>query len=93
MARPPGICMEPAEQGPCRGLYQRWTFAAAKGMCVPFNYGGCRGTSNNFLTQEDCLSTCNVILGAVQGKYTLKPLSLRECDADLLVKDFKCLYL
>ncbi|KOB71744.1 putative f-spondin [Operophtera brumata] len=61
------ICMEGAEQGPCRGLYQRWTFVAEKGMCVPFNYGGCRGTSNNFLTQEDCMNTCKVILGGVQG--------------------------
>ncbi|CAH2062716.1 unnamed protein product, partial [Iphiclides podalirius] len=58
------ICMEAPEQGPCRGLYQRWAFVAMKGMCVPFNYGGCRGNQNNFLTQQDCMDTCKVVLGA-----------------------------
>lgn len=58
------ICMEAPEQGPCRGLYQRWAFIAPKGMCVPFNYGGCRGNQNNFISQEDCLNTCKVVLGA-----------------------------
>ncbi|XP_053599633.1 spondin-1 [Plodia interpunctella] len=57
------ICMEEPSQGPCRGLYQRWAFVAAKGMCAPFSYGGCRGNQNNFLTQDDCLNTCSVVLG------------------------------
>ncbi|XP_052738249.1 spondin-1 [Bicyclus anynana] len=57
------ICMEAPEQGPCRGVYQRWAFAAAKGMCVPFSYGGCRGNQNNFISQQDCLDTCSVVLG------------------------------
>ncbi|XP_068628147.1 spondin-1 [Battus philenor] len=58
------ICMEPPEQGPCRGLYQRWAFVAMKGMCIPFNFGGCRGNQNNFITREDCMDTCKVLLGA-----------------------------
>lgn len=58
-----GICMESTEQGPCRGMYQRWAFMAQKGMCVPFQYGGCRGNKNNFITQEDCMNTCSVVLG------------------------------
>ncbi|XP_075972312.1 extracellular matrix protein f-spondin [Anticarsia gemmatalis] len=57
------ICMEEADPGPCRGVYQRWTFVAMKGMCIPFSYGGCRGNQNNFITQEDCTNTCSVILG------------------------------
>ncbi|XP_004927733.1 spondin-1 [Bombyx mori] len=59
------ICMEEPTQGPCRGLYQRWAFVAMKGMCIPFNYGGCRGSQNNFLTQEDCMNTCKIMLGGV----------------------------
>ncbi|KAI5645120.1 kunitz/Bovine pancreatic trypsin inhibitor domain-containing protein [Phthorimaea operculella] len=62
MATAKRICMEQPDQGPCRGLYQRWAFVAAKGMCVPFNYGGCRGTRNNFISQEDCLNTCSLII-------------------------------
>lgn len=63
MATAKRICMEPPEVGPCRGLYQRWAFAAQKGMCVPFYYGGCRGNGNNFISQQDCLDTCSVIIG------------------------------
>lgn len=58
--------MEQPEQGPCRGLYQRWAFVAMKGMCIPFNYGGCRGNQNNFISQDDCMNTCKVILGELQ---------------------------
>ncbi|XP_041972947.1 spondin-1 isoform X2 [Aricia agestis] len=61
------ICMEAPEQGPCRGVYQRWAFVAMKGMCVPFTYGGCRGNQNNFISQDDCTKTCSVLLGGSAG--------------------------
>ncbi|XP_046978511.1 spondin-1 [Vanessa cardui] len=67
------ICMESPEQGPCRGLYQRWAFVAQKGMCVPFYYGGCRGNRNNFISQQDCLDTCSVILGGAVGQAAVPP--------------------
>ncbi|XP_050679817.1 spondin-1 isoform X2 [Leptidea sinapis] len=75
MATAKRICMERAEQGPCRGVYQRWTFVVEKGMCVPFNYGGCRGNRNNFLTQEDCMNTCRVVLGGAAGPVSVVPTS------------------
>lgn len=64
MATAKKICMLEADQGPCRGLYQRWTFVPMKGMCIPFQYGGCRGNRNNFLTQDECMNTCQVVMGA-----------------------------
>ncbi|CAK1544782.1 unnamed protein product [Leptosia nina] len=67
------ICMETADQGPCRGVYQRWTFVAAKGMCIPFTYGGCRGNRNNFISQEDCMNTCKVILGGGAANGVVPP--------------------
>nr|CAD7194789.1 unnamed protein product [Timema douglasi] len=48
------------EIGPCRGYFQRWFYNAQKGMCVPFGYGGCRGNSNNFLTEKECQDTCAI---------------------------------
>lgn len=75
------ICMEEPSQGPCRGMYQRWAFAAAKGMCVPFNYGGCRGNRNNFLTQEECLATCSVILGGGAAGSAPPPTSAGALNA------------
>ncbi|CAH2092340.1 unnamed protein product [Euphydryas editha] len=74
------ICMEPPEPGPCRGLYQRWAFAAQKGMCVPFYYGGCRGNGNNFISQQDCLDTCSVIIGGAAAAGTA-PASQKDQPA------------
>lgn len=52
------ICSQPSEVGPCRGKYQRYAYDSERDTCVPFFYGGCRGTRNNFLTNEECLQTC-----------------------------------
>lgn len=52
------ICSHQPDIGPCRGSYLRYAFNKASGLCESFTYGGCRGNSNNFLTENDCLLTC-----------------------------------
>ncbi|EZA49891.1 hypothetical protein DMN91_012061 [Ooceraea biroi] len=61
MATAKVVCMEEADPGPCRGYFERWAFNPQKSMCVPFVYGGCRGNRNNFLTAEECDTTCGII--------------------------------
>ncbi|KAF0290884.1 Papilin [Amphibalanus amphitrite] len=36
----------------------RYSYVAASNSCVPFLYGGCRGSANNFPTFEQCRDTC-----------------------------------
>lgn len=54
-----------AEKGVCQGHFERWFFSTMKAMCVRFEYGGCRGNQNNFLTEEDCHRTCSPVRGVV----------------------------
>lgn len=44
--------------GPCRGMFRRYAYDARQRRCVQFNYGGCRGNHNNFLTLGECHKMC-----------------------------------
>ncbi|CRL05351.1 CLUMA_CG018238, isoform A [Clunio marinus] len=52
------ICSLPKKTGPCRGVFRRWYYNAQAKECQAFIYAGCYGNSNNFLSEEECLSTC-----------------------------------
>lgn len=51
-------CDQPIEQGPCSGSFERWGFDKERDACVPFNYGGCKATKNNFPTENACNYHC-----------------------------------
>ncbi|VDN97547.1 unnamed protein product [Rodentolepis nana] len=52
------ICKLPREEGPCRGKNQRFYYNSASEQCLEFNYGGCRGNANSFLTKAECETRC-----------------------------------
>jgi papilin len=58
-----GICMLDKEPGPCRMTVNatRFYFDYKSKKCLSFQYGGCRGNDNNFLTFDECDSMCDVI--------------------------------
>uniref|UniRef100_A0A915NQP4 BPTI/Kunitz inhibitor domain-containing protein n=1 Tax=Meloidogyne floridensis TaxID=298350 RepID=A0A915NQP4_9BILA len=57
---PEQVCREPVAAGvPCFGPFltiQRFHFNQNKGQCEAFQYYGCGGTGNNFITRSQC---CN----------------------------------
>ncbi|XP_059155172.1 kunitz-like toxin PcKuz1 [Physella acuta] len=58
-----GACTQPKDVGPCDAIIPRWYFNSATHSCEAFDYGGCGGNDNNFLTQTDCLTRCVTHLG------------------------------
>ena len=54
-------CHLPAEQGPCRGTFERWSYNKVEGRCQPFTYGGCKGNGNNFKSEKQCLDSCGTL--------------------------------
>lgn len=56
-------CRFPPLKGPCRGSFPVFYYDVTTNSCESFIYGGCRGNSNNFLTREECESTCRSLPG------------------------------
>jgi hypothetical protein len=56
------LCAAPADAGDlrCKGdeVESKWAWDAASSSCQQFSYYGCGGNSNNFESEEDCMSVC-----------------------------------
>lgn len=52
------VCSLPMDVGPCDAATPRWAFNDATQECESFSYGGCGGNANNFLTQNECETSC-----------------------------------
>lgn len=51
-------CAEPKVVGMCRAAHPRFYFDSTTKTCEPFNYGGCGGNKNNFLSKQACEKAC-----------------------------------
>lgn len=70
------ICTLEPDAGSCRGAYKRFYYDAARQSCQEFEYGGCRGNQNNFLTSEICMSSCSLIRASVpSNRETRQPIT------------------
>lgn len=48
-------------EGPCLGMVSRYFYNGSSMACEPFQYGGCLGNSNNFVSEKECLQTCRTV--------------------------------
>ncbi|CAF0809451.1 unnamed protein product [Adineta steineri] len=55
-------CMQPLEPGPCTKFIDRFYFDVTTRKCTKFQYGGCRGNENNFMTHEECGAMCDELI-------------------------------
>ncbi|XP_060597943.1 carboxypeptidase inhibitor SmCI-like [Ruditapes philippinarum] len=46
------------DEGDCTDNVRRYYYDATIGFCMEFNYTGCGGNLNNFLTSENCYTRC-----------------------------------
>lgn len=51
-------CEQQLVVGPCRGEFPRWYYDKYEGHCKQFLYGGCKGNSNNFESERQCIERC-----------------------------------
>ncbi|XP_074091879.1 papilin [Macrotis lagotis] len=54
----PVRCLLPSAHGSCGDWTPRWYFIPTVGKCNRFWYGGCHGNRNNFLSEEECMRSC-----------------------------------
>lgn len=64
----------------------RYAYNKDNGRCESFTYGGCRGNRNNFLTENDCMSTCSIV-GSNPATTTRPLLSLGTVRPNKIDKD------
>uniref|UniRef100_A0AC34R4Z1 BPTI/Kunitz inhibitor domain-containing protein n=1 Tax=Panagrolaimus sp. JU765 TaxID=591449 RepID=A0AC34R4Z1_9BILA len=55
---PTDFCLQPRDPGPCQNMETRYGYHPLTDSCVPYQYGGCDGTLNNFKTLERCTEIC-----------------------------------
>lgn len=53
-------CRLPIIKGKCRSSLSMWAFNADSQKCVPFQYSGCGGNNNKFISESQCHDVCEV---------------------------------
>ncbi|KAM5146135.1 kunitz-type protease inhibitor 2 [Mantella aurantiaca] len=56
----PEMCSGPSVTGNCRAAFPRWYFDSESQSCQKFTYGGCGGSKNNHLSEDECIGKCIV---------------------------------
>ncbi|XP_008048352.1 protein AMBP [Carlito syrichta] len=54
-------CQLDHSAGPCMGMTNRYFYNGTSMACEVFQYGGCMGNGNNFITEKECLQTCRTV--------------------------------
>ncbi|KAG7310125.1 hypothetical protein JYU34_004665 [Plutella xylostella] len=84
-------CLLPPERGMCNASLPRYYFDPTTGSCSTFNYGGCGGNGNRFITENQCNNIClkkNITLFLRQSgkkkEVTLEKTSFSDIDVTCL---------
>lgn len=80
-------CLTPKKVGPCRGSFPRWHYNAASSQCEKFMFGGCKANSNNYLSEQECLDSCE------NTKVTFSGDARRpneDCGSPCMEDQFQC---
>ena len=81
------VCLLPPDPGPCEGICPRFFYNCDTGRCEPLDYGCCGGNANNFLTSEECRSTCRSVPTVSQWGMVVMVLLLFGVGAFVMSRD------
>merc|ERR1712223_1651693 len=79
------VCLQPMDAGPCRGEYLRWYYDEIEGSCKEFNFTGCKGNLNRFMSKDNCENSCKHESKKVRSKFICalsKPSSDGYCEPE-----------
>lgn len=82
------ICNLEPDVGACRGAYRRFYYNPSKQVCEAFEYGGCRGNQNNFLTNEICMSTCGIVRATITRNQPINRTTTQAIPVDCEISDW-----
>ncbi|XP_019967707.1 kunitz-type protease inhibitor 1-like [Paralichthys olivaceus] len=84
-------CLAAVKVGPCRGAFPRWHYDAITGVCEQFVFGGCKPNNNNYVTKEECLSTCKDVKATAERGVTFpSEVCGSACHPDQLICSSGC---
>ena len=85
-------CRLPVAFGACRTRSEEYWFDAKTGLCMPFDYYGCSGNQNRFVSAEECYAVCagrgDNDFAACESSYECWPKRLAEPCCSLDVQQF-----
>lgn len=76
------VCTQVIDSGPCTDNVVRFGYNAAAESCQEFDFGGCGGNQNNFLTLDDCNQRC---VSKYLKQKTWKKIHQIKKDDDMVV--------
>ncbi|KAJ6665186.1 hypothetical protein lerEdw1_004234, partial [Lerista edwardsae] len=79
----PPYCLLDSDPGICRGLFSRYFYNKESQQCEKFEYGGCLGNANKFLTLKECQDTCLESLPSVNSLKMEEETLLRVLNGSI----------
>jgi hypothetical protein len=76
------ICILPKAAGPCNMNINRWYYDYFTGKCREFEYSGCHGNRNRFISEPECYHSCvlrNIPTPAPTTTTTLPTSTFGKC--------------
>ncbi|XP_030062805.1 inter-alpha-trypsin inhibitor isoform X2 [Microcaecilia unicolor] len=52
------FCLLEPDPGLCQALMPKYFYNSTSQACERFNYGGCGGNKNNFVSKDQCVESC-----------------------------------
>jgi len=81
-------CQREPDAGPCKAIKPRFFFDPESRTCLKFQYGGCAGNGNNFLTEDECRDKC--VYGAAAEERSQAQFESREEICKMEAESGRC---